>query len=192
MKKPLRDLILPMAREQLIQAREPTAIAFQVEEHRQGASFQSIILPDLTLRRPCWSEPTRSSNDPQSRGRCTAAAHWVGSFIVHPHRESHVSRLRWPGRPMIRSLSGLLSHMRCSPNGDECKALGAANSLAYSQAEQRCRRAVLPQRGGTGRFGGNSVVAGRLQWAGIAARPAPRTAHQSASVAYATVSPTDS
>ena len=38
MKKPLRNLILPMAREQLIQAREPTAIAFQVEEHRQGAS----------------------------------------------------------------------------------------------------------------------------------------------------------
>src|SRR6058998_2026745 len=91
-----------------------------------------------------------------------------------------------------RSLSGLLSRVRCWPNGDECEALGAANSLAYSQAEQRCRRAVWPQPGGTGRFGDNSVVAGRWQWAGTAARPAPRTAHQSASVAYATVSPTGS
>src|SRR5437016_14293688 len=82
--------------------------------------------------------------------------------------------------------------MRCWPNGDECKALGAANSLAYSQAEQRCRRAVWLQPGGTGRFGDNSVVAGRWQWAGTAALPAPRTARQSASVAYATVSPTGS
>src|SRR5438034_9448442 len=92
----------------------------------------------------------------------------------------------------FRSLSGLLSRVRCWPNGDECDALGAAKSLAYSQAEQRCRRAVWPQPGGTGRFGGNSVVAGRWQWAGTAARPAPRTALQSASVAYATVSPTGS
>jgi len=44
--------------------------------------------------------------------------------------------------------------MRCWPNGDECKALGAANSSAYSQAEQHRRRAVWPQPEGTGRFGG--------------------------------------
>src|SRR5437773_12476639 len=80
--------------------------------------------------------------------------------------------------------------MRCWPNGDECKALGAANSLAYSQAEQRRRRAVWPQPEGTRRFEANSVVARRWQWAGTAARPAPTTGLQSASAAYATVTPT--
>src|SRR5204863_6022454 len=39
---------------------------------------------------------------------------------------------------------------------------------------------------------GHYVVAGRWQWTGTAARPAPRTASQSAAVAYATVSPTGS
>ena len=93
---------------------------------------------------------------------------------------------------LSRSLSGLLSRMRCWPNGDECKALGAANSLAYSQAEQRRRRAVWPQPEGTAALWGHSVVAGRWQWIGTAARPASRTASQSAAVAYATVSPTGS
>ena len=86
----------------------------------------------------------------------------------------------------------MLSRMRCWPNGDECKALGAANSSAYSQAEQRRRRAVWPQPAGTEALWLQSVVAGRWQWAGTAARPAPRTASQSAAVAYATVSPTGS
>jgi hypothetical protein len=82
--------------------------------------------------------------------------------------------------------------MRCWPNGDECKALGAAKAKAYAQAEQRRRRAVWPQPAGTGALWGHSVVAGCWQWAGTAARPAPRTASQSAPVAYATVSPTGS
>src|SRR5437870_5598427 len=84
-----------------------------------------------------------------ARSTTSTTTHWrlaraTGSLSLN---SSLAARL-----PNHRSLSGLLSRMRCWPNGDECEALGAANSLAYSQAGQRCRRAVWPQPGGTGRL----------------------------------------